>query len=93
MDVQVPGSNLAGITDPELAACSGSAARCSPRCSDDRPSRRSRPYEQWDEPYPHPFQTDLAAFVNLADDYARLAADAANQATTSTTPSPPTPTR
>ena len=27
-------------------------------------------FENWDEPYPHPFQRALAAFVNLADDYA-----------------------
>jgi hypothetical protein len=34
--------------------------------------------EQWDQPYPHPFQEALAAFINLADDYALQTAEDAN---------------
>jgi hypothetical protein len=37
--------------------------------------------EQWDRnPYPQPFQKALAAFINLADDYAEKTAEDANQA-------------
>ena len=36
-----------------------------------RPGGGRRKYERWDEPFPHPFQTALAALVNLADDYAQ----------------------
>ena len=39
-----------------------------------------RLYENWDQPYPHPFQRALAAFVNLADDYAAQSAQDANAA-------------
>ena len=79
IDVQVPGSNLAGITDPELDGVLKLGGALLAPLSDEA-EQALEPWEQWDEPYPHEFQTDLAAFVNLADDYARLAADAANQA-------------
>jgi hypothetical protein len=26
-------------------------------------------YDQWDQPFPHPFETAIAKFINLADDY------------------------
>ena len=77
--MQVPGSNLAGITDPELEGVLKLGGALLAPLSDEA-EQALEPWEQWDEPYPHEFQTDLAAFVNLADDYARLAADAANQA-------------
>lgn len=35
-------------------------------------------YENWAQPYPHPFQTELAAFINLAEGYNRLDAETAN---------------
>ena len=38
-------------------------------------------YENWDQPYPHPFQKALATFINLPDDYAAQTAAAANAAT------------
>ena len=69
-------------------ASSSSAARCA--C----PTRRSPPdeiatrnrFENWDQsppaaaPYPQPFQSDMAAFVNLPDDYAVHTAEDANAA-------------
>ena len=39
-------------------------------------------YENWDQPYPHPFQKALAALINLADDYAGQTVQAAHQALT-----------
>ncbi|MGJ3246520.1 MAG: hypothetical protein ACFE0I_10640 [Elainellaceae cyanobacterium] len=35
-------------------------------------------YDNWAQPYPHPFQTELAAFINLAEGYSRLDAETAN---------------
>lgn len=35
-------------------------------------------YDRWDAPFPHPFETAIARRINLADDYSRAAADAAN---------------
>jgi hypothetical protein len=40
-------------------------------------------YRNWAtlaQPYPHPFQSSLAAFINLSDDYAQSSAQQANQA-------------
>ena len=47
---------------------------------DDADREERRKYENWDQPYPHLFQRALAAFVNLADDYAEQAAADANDA-------------
>jgi hypothetical protein len=40
--------------------------------------RLRQKFENWDQPYPHPFQVKLAAFINLPDDYAAQAVAAAN---------------
>lgn len=72
IDVQVPGSNLTGITDPEVAGVLrlGGALRVPERNLDSEEKAEFRKYDQWDQAnYPHPFQADLAAFVNLSDDY------------------------
>lgn len=80
MDVQAPGSNIAGITDDELDGVLKLGGALLAPLSDEAEAALE-PWEQWDEPYPHEFQSDLAAFVNLADDYNQAAADAANGAT------------
>ncbi|RPJ02710.1 MAG: hypothetical protein EHM39_01280 [Chloroflexi bacterium] len=69
MDVLAPGSNLPAIDDEELAGVLklGGALRA-PTAPD---------FDDWDEPTPHPFQTALANFINLADEYSdKIAADA-----------------
>lgn len=80
MDVQQPGSNLPGITDPALGGVLqlGGALRV-PRLSlePDEVAAVGR-QETWFEPYPHPFQSSLAAFVNLADTYLDRPAGQAN---------------
>lgn len=83
MDVQDPGSNIPGITDPALAGVLrlGGALRVpdvdlSPTELADR-----QKYENWDQPYPRPFEVALAKFVNLADDYSNQTSAAANAAT------------
>lgn len=80
MDVQDPGANLPGITDPDLGGILklGGALRI-PRSSLNRDELADvLKYENWALPYPHPFQDALAAFVDLPDDYAAQTADQAN---------------
>jgi hypothetical protein len=71
LDVQEPGANLDGITDPELGGVLrlGGALQVPPSTLSDEERAEAEKYEQWDQPYPHRFQRDLAALVNLADTY------------------------
>ncbi|HEX7312062.1 MAG TPA: hypothetical protein VF232_12885 [Gaiellaceae bacterium] len=82
MDVQDPAPNIPGILDPELGGVLrlGGALRVPDADLDETDLEERRKYENWDQPYPHPFQSALAAFVNLADDYAEQAAADANDA-------------
>jgi hypothetical protein len=79
IDVQVPGSNISGILDPELGGVlrlSGALQVPFDTLSDEAKEVITM-YENWDTPYPHPFQVDLSKFINLADDYEeKTAADA-----------------
>ena len=81
MDAQAPGSNVRGIQDkPELKGILklGGALRV-PRASfqgDDLVELDK--YENWAIPFPRPIQEDLAALINLADDYAAAGAAVAN---------------
>jgi hypothetical protein len=80
MDVQQPGANLPGIEDPKLNGelQLGGALRV-PRASlDPDELADALAQENWAQPYPHPFQTKLAAFINLADDYAQTSSAQAN---------------
>jgi hypothetical protein len=82
MDVQTPGSNLPGITDPKLKGILklGGALRV-PR-EDYTPTELIEvdKYDHWAKPYPGAFQSKLADLINLADDYAADAPSAANAA-------------
>src|SRR5262249_2908527 len=81
MDAQRPGSNLPGIDNPDLGGVLrlGGALRV-PEISLNQEQRdEAKKFEDWDQPYPHKFQTALAAFINLADDYAGKSASDANQ--------------
>lgn len=83
MDVMSPGSNIPGIPGPAddgILRLGGALRVPDQDLTDDQRTERNR-YENWDEPYPQPFQSALAAFINLADDYAAQAAAAANAAT------------
>jgi hypothetical protein len=82
MDVQRPGANLPGITDPDLEGVLrlGGALRVPEINLNPQQLAEAAKYENWNEPGPHPFQEKLAAFINLADDYAGLAAGDANSA-------------
>lgn len=83
LDVQHPGANLPGILDPALGGVLklGGALRAPLDSLSETDRQEVEKYERWAEPRPHQFQQHLAALVNLADDYAALAAQQANQAT------------
>ncbi|MBD1848274.1 hypothetical protein H6F89_33990 [Cyanobacteria bacterium FACHB-63] len=80
MDVQFPDGNLPGITDPELGGVLklGGALQIPFGTLEDNEQQEVLKYENWAQPYPHPFQTELAAFINLADGYSRLDAETAH---------------
>ena len=74
MDMQDPGSNLPEINDkPSLRGVLrlGGALKVPDEVLTDDQEAEAKAYEDWSVPYPHPFQTALADFVNLADDFAR----------------------
>ena len=81
IDVQVPGSNISGILNPELGGVlrlSGALQVPFDTLSDEAKEIILK-YENWADPYPHPFQADLAKFINLSDDYEENTAADANQ--------------
>jgi hypothetical protein len=82
MDVQDPGSNLPGIDDADLGGILklGGALRVPDADLSDADLAIRKKYENWDQPYPHKFQTALAKFINLPDDYANQTPQAANAA-------------
>lgn len=83
MDVQYPGSNLRGITNPELGGILklGGALKVPFATMTDGDKTEVLKYENWDQNgYPQPFQQDLAAFINLADDYSQKTSGDANSA-------------
>lgn len=71
MDVQRPGSNIQGITDEDLGGVLrlGGALRIPYDTMKQGDKDEFDKYDQWAEPYPHAFQEDLSAFLNLPDDY------------------------
>ena len=77
MDVQRPLVGLPGITDPALAGVLrlGGALKVPDSNLDPAQKLAAQRYEDWDTPYPHPFQIALADFIELADDYASGAAN------------------
>ncbi len=80
MDTEEPGSNVRGLTRPELGGVLklGGALKIpdSSISEEDRPEFEL--YESWAQPYPQPTQQDIAGFINLADDYEEKAAVDAN---------------
>jgi hypothetical protein len=82
LDVQLPGM-INGMSDPARNGVLplGGALRV-PRLSLSEADRQEVEWrENWAQPYPHPFQRDLAAVINLADTYADHTAATANAAT------------
>jgi hypothetical protein len=81
MDMLHSGSNLPPIdTPPELGGVLklGGALRIPFETLPPADQAEVTKYEQWDLPFPHPFEVAIAKRINLADDYARLQPSAVN---------------
>jgi hypothetical protein len=83
MDVQDPGSDIPGITDPKLKGVLRLGGALEVPDADLTPAELNlrQMYDAWDQPYPVDFESKLAAFINLPDDYAASTPDVANAAT------------
>ena len=84
MDVRQPGVGLPGIADPQLGGVLrlGGALKVPDTALDAEELAEAQLYENWDQPYPHPFQVALAALIDLSDDYATQTVHAAHQGLT-----------
>ena len=82
-DVSDPGSGIPPIDKPELKSILrlGGALQVPDADLDDDDLAERQIYEDWDQPYPDNFQTALAEFINLPDDYAENTPAVANAAT------------
>ncbi|MCC2592080.1 hypothetical protein LKO27_01375 [Tessaracoccus sp. OS52] len=69
MDVQVPGSGVRGVDNPDLGGILKLGGALKPPST--VPPTPPDVFERWDEPFPRPLQTDLAHLLNLPDDYQR----------------------
>ncbi len=80
MDVEVPDGGLPGITNPDLGGILklGGSLKVPDLSLSQEERDTFKKFDEWDNPYPQPFQMALAAFVNLADSYSDKPADAAN---------------
>jgi hypothetical protein len=81
MDVREPGSNVPGILGLDGILRLGGALQVPEQDLDEAQLAERQRYEDWDQPFPDSFQTGLAAFVNLPDDYAAQEAADANAET------------
>jgi hypothetical protein len=84
IDVQFPGSNIDGIKNPELEGILklGGALKVPFDTMSDADQADVKKYEDWDQSgYPQLFQKDLAAFINLSDDYTQTTSAIANAET------------
>lgn len=81
IDVQRPGSNLDGIAGPngDGVLRLGGALKVPVEALTEEAAAEAERFEKWDDPRPHDFQRDLAAFVNLADEYATKSAKEAHE--------------
>jgi hypothetical protein len=81
LDARAPGSNLPGIDNPDLGGVLrlGGALHAPELSLNEKELNEARKHENWDQPHPHKFQTALAAFINLADDYSEKTPSEANR--------------
>ena len=81
MDVVHPGANLPPIDTPASLGGVlklGGALRAPFATLPPPDQAQVTQYDQWDLPYPHPFESAMADRINLADDYTRNAASVVN---------------
>jgi hypothetical protein len=84
IDVQKPGLNVRGVQAGRadlggILKLGGALKVPDQDFTDPTELAELHKYENWATPYPQPIQEDLAKAVDLADDYAALAVDAANK--------------
>jgi hypothetical protein len=74
MDVTDPAPNITGIEDAELGGVLrlGGALRAPLDTLGAAERQEYDKYDQWATPYPHVFQTQLAAFINLSESYQKV---------------------
>jgi hypothetical protein len=80
IDVKAPGANLPGIDNLGGVLRLGGALQVPDLDLDAAQLDERHAFENWDQPFPHAFESALAGFVNLADDYAIESSTAANSA-------------
>ncbi len=80
MDVQQPMVNFRGISDPQLGGMLklGGALQVPFDSLKKEEQEEFKKFDEWVKSYPHEFQERLAAFINLADDYAKKTSELAN---------------
>ena len=73
MDVQTPGSNIQGIRDEELGGILklGGALRIPVETLNEEERVEVKKYDEWSKSDPHPFQEELAGFINLSEGYSK----------------------
>jgi hypothetical protein len=81
MDVREPGSGVPGILGLDGILRLGGALQVPAEDLDEEELADRERFEDWDQQFPDDFQTGLAAFVNLPDDYAAKEAGEANAET------------
>jgi hypothetical protein len=71
IDVLEPGLGITGITDERLKGILrlGGALQVPVACLNKEEFAEYQNYDKWFDSYPHLFQRQLAAFINLADEY------------------------
>ncbi len=71
IDVLEPGLGITGITEERLKGILrlGGALQVPTACLNQEEAREYGNYDKWYDNYPHLFQKQLAAFINLADEY------------------------
>ncbi|HEX6095404.1 MAG TPA: hypothetical protein VF432_03685 [Thermoanaerobaculia bacterium] len=80
IDVQAPGMKIRGVrADLRGILKLGGALQVPFAALDPAQLAERKKYDEWAKPYPQDIQKDIARVVNLADDYAELAVQAANK--------------
>jgi len=78
LDVRAPGNNIPPIEELGGVLKLGGALKVPDANYTDEEKTKVNQNENWDQPYPRPFQTHLARRINLADDYSTQQAPDAN---------------
>jgi hypothetical protein len=84
IDASDPAPNVTGVAEFDGALRMGGALKAPFATMDTAEQADYTTHDQWAKPYPRPFQSQLAAFVNLADSYQQVGPTANNDANLTT---------